>query len=137
MYRQLFLLGMCSASLLSFSSYCFASNVDNIVGTYNCKYHDPTAKPNDGEDIIIIKKSSDNFFKVTHILKGNTTPYVYGVGLFNKNINNAFAYIYWYPKSPKYSYIEYFIINPNNSLSGVFSESNKKYSGTENCKKAI
>lgn len=136
MYRILIFLGITLSTLLSFSSHSFAASVDNIVGTYNCHYNDPTLKSPEGDDVIDIKKTSDNFFKVTHTMKESTTPYVYGVGLFNKNIDNAFAYVYWYPKSPKYSYIEYFIINSDNTLSGVFTESNKKFAGTETCKKA-
>lgn len=132
MYRLILL----AIFLCTFASVCFSANIKSIEGTYICRFHDPIANPPDGKDIVTIKKTSQNFFKITHTVIGSAKPYLYGVGLFNKNINNALATMYWFPKSPNNTFIEYFVINPDGSLSGVFAESNKKIAGSETCKKS-
>ncbi len=111
------------------------STMPDISGTYNCTYHDPLSNPPDSSETITIKKSGSNY-KVTLTSKDNVVPYGFGIGMPSKSVNNAFAYIYWQPKTPATTNVEFFIVKPDGSLDGVFAESNKSKSGTEVCTKS-
>jgi len=112
-----------------------AADAPDISGTYKCSYHDPFSTPPDGTETIIFKKNGDTF-KVSEIGSNSVIPYFLGKGIFNKDINNAFAYIYWQPKTPSSINVEFFTIKPDGSIDGVFAESNKDKSGTETCTKS-
>lgn len=117
-----------------FSSVLFAAT-PNIAGTYHCNYHDPLSNPADSTETITFKQTGDTF-RVTQTSKDSVTPYAFGIGIFNKDIPNAFAYIYWMPKTPNTTNVQFFVIKPDGSLDGGFAQSNKDKSGTEVCTKA-
>jgi len=123
-----------TASLPTFADTAPATAPD-VSGTYNCKYHDPSSTPTDSTETITLKKNGDTY-KVTMTVTDSVVPYAYGIGTFNKNINNAFAYIYWLPKTPATTNVEFFMIKPDGSLDGVFAQSNKTKAGTETCTKS-
>lgn len=110
------------------------SDTPDISGSYKCSYHDPFSTPNDGTETIVFKKNGD-VYKISGIPEGNVFPYYIGKGVMNKNINNAIGYIFWQPKSPTVTTVQIFNINPDGSLDGYFSESNKDAGGTETCTK--
>ena len=107
----------------------------DISGTYKCSYHDPLSNPPDGQETITIKPTGETY-KVLLTAKDSVVPYAFGNGLYNKNVSNAFAYIFWLPKSPTSTNIQFFIVKPDGSLDGIFAQSNKDKSGTETCTKS-
>lgn len=112
----------------------FAASSPDISGTYNCKYHDPKSTPPDGNETIVFKKSGDTY-SVKMISSGSVVPYDYGTVVFNKDVNDAFTYIYWNLKDNTNFGAELMLIKPDGSLDGVFLNNGQKKPGTETCTK--
>lgn len=122
-----------SLTILSYMSIAKSSPRD-ITGTYRCKGHDPyLTNPNFTENLIL-KKNGDSY-KVELIGVDNAIPSNLGIAIFNKNIDNAFAFVYWRPANPDTKGIQFMIIKPDGSLNGTYANSNSKVIGTEVCKK--
>jgi hypothetical protein len=128
-----------SLSLFLFTSSIFAASTPvppNIVGTYKCKYHDPSSTPPDSSETITFEQNGDTI-RVKQIATDSVIPYAVGIGLYNKTVNNAFSYIYWLQRSPNVTNVQFFMIKPDGSLEGTFAQSNKSKSGTEVCTKGV
>lgn len=108
----------------------------DISGTYKCSYHDPSSTPNDGTESIVLKKTGDTYM-VKMISNGNTIPYDFGTGVFSKDMDDTFSYVYWNLKDPSGNFgSQLFIIKSDGSLDGVFSNNGENKPGTETCTKS-
>jgi len=122
--------------ILSLSaSVSYAANAPDISGTYKCNYHDPLGTPPDSTETMVFKNNG-NTFKVEIMGEGDTVPYFIGKGIFNKDVSNGFAFMYWQPKTPGTPNIKYLTIKPDGSLVGAFAAGNTDKAASEECTKA-
>ena len=129
------LTAMLGALALSSAGLYAADSAPDISGSYNCQYHDPLSNPPDSTEKIVFKKNGETY-RVSQIGPDSVVPYASGVGLFNSNVKNAIAYLYWLPKTPTSTNVVFFKVKPDGSLDGVFAQSNRDKSGTETCTKS-
>ncbi|MCW8400618.1 hypothetical protein OQJ26_17705 [Legionella sp. PATHC038] len=129
-------------SCLSFLPTAFAdapatqTSTSDISGTYLCNFRDPFSNPTDGTEVLIIKKSSDNNYRMFKRGIHHTTPTIAGVGLQNKDINNAFSFIFWWSKDLTTTFTQYILIKPDGTLEGKWVQNNKNQAATFSCKKS-
>lgn len=137
--KILFISAFIMLSSLTLSSSIFAADASSsspdISGKYNCKYHDPSLTNPDSTETISFEKNGDTY-RVKQIAQDTVLPYAVGVGLFNKDVKNVFSYIYWQPKTPATTNVEFFTVNTDGSLTGGFAQSNRNKAGTETCTKS-
>lgn len=112
-----------------------AASAPDISGTYTCTGQDPFSTPPSYTEKLVIKKNGDTY-RIQLIGINSVLPYNLGTAVFNKNIDNAFSFVFWNLKDTTNFGPEIFIIKPDGSLDGVFTEHNKNKSGTENCTKS-
>ena len=105
----------------------------DISGTYKCSGINPAANSPNFTETVVLKKNKDTY-NVQLIY--NIIPYNIGTGIFNKDVNDAFSYVYWDPKTPSSFGSVFFTIKPDGSLEGVFSNYNENKPGTETCTKS-
>ncbi|PWY56539.1 hypothetical protein DGG96_02835 [Legionella qingyii] len=129
-------------SCLSFLSTAFAdtsitqTSTTDISGTYVCNFHDPFSTPPDGTEYLTIKKGSNNSYRMSKKGMNDTTPSLVGIGLQNKEQNNAFSFLFWWSKDPTTIFAQYIIIKPDGTLEGKWAQSNKNQAATISCKKS-
>lgn len=123
------------AACLTLTSAAYAADASDMSGKYNCKYHDPSLTNPDSTEVITFEKNGDTY-RVKQIAQDSVLPYAVGVGLFNKDVKNVFSYLYWEPKTPSTTNVEFFTVNTDGTLTGGFAQSNKTKVGTETCTKA-
>lgn len=111
------------------------ANAPDISGTYTCTGQDPLSTPPEFSEKLILKSNGDTY-SVKAISTNSVIPWGLGTAIFKKDVNNAFAYVYWNLKDPTSFGSELFIIKPDGSLDGVFSDNNKNKPATETCTKA-
>lgn len=112
-----------------------ATTGTDYSGTYNCNVTDPVSNPPTFKENIVFKKNG-NIYNVQVIHPDNVLPYLLGTGIVNKDIDNAISYVYWNPSDTTSIGTEFFKVNSDGSLTGVYSDHNKSKSGIENCTKA-
>lgn len=110
------------------------TNPPDISGTYTCKYHDPSSTPPDGTETIVFTKNG-NAYSVKMIASGDTFPYNYGTAVFNKNVNDAFAFITWKIKDITSFSSDTVNIKPDGTLDLIFVTTGYRM-GTETCTKS-
>lgn len=107
----------------------------DISGTYMCTGSDPFTPNNAFSEKLVITKNGDTY-GVKAIPTGNTFPYFSGTAIVNKNINNAFAGVYWNIEDPSGFGTELFTVKSDGSLDAVFVGYGRDKVGTETCTKA-
>lgn len=127
--------GLSMLTSLASASPPASTDAPDISGVYKCNYNDPASTPPHGTENIVFKKSGDTF-TVKMIATGDTLPYDYGTALFNKDVNDAFTYVFWKVKDSTSFGAEYFIIKDDGSLDGVFLGNGGTKIGTETCMKS-
>jgi hypothetical protein len=120
---------------LSFSSTSVLASPPDISGTYICTGSDPFTTNNAFSESLVFTKNGNNY-KVKAIPAGDTFPYFLGTAVVNKNIDNAFAGVYWNIKDSSGFGTELFTIKPDGSLNAVFVGYGRDKTGTETCTKA-
>lgn len=124
-----------ATSFLFFSCGSVLASPPDISGTYTCSGSDPFTNNNAFSESLVFTKSGDTY-KVKAIPAGDTFPYFLGTAMFSKNIDNAFAEVYWNIKDPTGFGTELFTIKPDGSLDAVFVGYGRDKTGTETCTKA-
>lgn len=124
-----------SALSIAFADTAPTSSPD-ILGTYSCTYHDATINPPDGKEILIIKKDKQNNYRMEKKGEGDSTPSIIGVGLQNKDMNHVFSFLFWWPKAPSATLVQYIVAQPDGTLEGQWVQSNRSKTGQFNCKKS-
>ncbi|CAM2951691.1 Uncharacterised protein [Legionella steigerwaltii] len=136
-----------SIMLGTFSCFAFLSNAfadapktqtstTDISGTYSCSFHDPFSTPPDGTEILTIKKGSDNNYRMSKKGINDTTPSIVGIGLQNKDLNNAYAFLFWWSKDMTTTFAQFFIVKPDGTLEGKWAQSGRNQAATFSCKKS-
>ena len=142
MNKVSFTMALATFSCLSFLSTTFADTpaaqtaTTDISGTYLCNYHDPFSNPQDGTEMLIIKKGSGNNYKMSKKGVNDTTPSIIGIGLVNKDLNNVLSFLFWRPTTMTTNFVQFFIVKPDGTLEGEWVQSNKTQVATFTCKKS-
>lgn len=108
----------------------------DISGTYKCSGVDSGSPSNPNFNETIVLKKNGDVFNVQAIHSGDLVPYDIGTAIFNKDVNNAFAYTYWSVKDSSTFGIELMTIKPDGSLDGVYLDSSETKRSTETCTKS-
>lgn len=127
------------AATLVLSIFCYlpltAHAQADVVGTYKCSGYDPLLNDPNFKENLVLKKANNDTYKVELLELNSVLPYFIGTAIFNKNIPNAFAFVYWDPHKPDKMGAEFVIINSDGSLDAVFANANKSVAGNERCVK--
>lgn len=106
----------------------------DFSGTYRCSGTDPTLDTPAFKEDIVLKKDGNNY-KAEIFTVNAAIPYFIGKAIINKDINNAFALLFWNPTKPDRKGTELFLVNSDGSISGIFGYANMTNIGNESCHK--
>ncbi|KTC89512.1 hypothetical protein OQJ18_08990 [Fluoribacter dumoffii] len=107
-----------------------------ISGTYLCDFHDPFSGSPNGRELLIIKKISDNNYRMFKKGLHDATPTIVGVGLQNKEQNNALSFLFWWSKDMTTTFTQSIIVKTDGTLDGRWVQNNKDKAATFSCKKS-
>jgi len=110
-----------------------SSGGSDVSGTYQCQGYDPFGKSNYSYPTVTIAKNGDAYTIQWQSSTGY--PLLLGTGLFNHEINNAFAVVFWDPKKADYFGTAIYLIKPDGTLQADWTLQAQKQIGTETCTK--
>lgn len=110
-----------------------AASTTDVSGTYQCQGYDPFGKSDYNYPTAVFTKNGDTY----NIQWQSSTgyPLLLGTGLFNKDVSNAFAVVFWDPKKPDYFGAGLYTVKPDGSMQAVWTLQAQKQIGTEVCTK--
>src|SRR5579885_1115785 len=128
------LAGTLGLLLISTYSPAFATPAD-ISGNYQCTYYDLGDTSKMYTEKMTIKKNG-TVYNVQVFGKDAVIPYELGTAIFNTEVDNAFAFVFWNIKDSTTYGSEIFVIKSDGSLDGAFSyNNNNNKPGIETCTK--
>lgn len=114
---------------------CFSTLANaepNIIGSYKCTGYDPFKKVNYNSEFAILKTGETYQMKWLEVEEN--IKYA-GTGFFSRTAQDLLVAEFWNTKNPNISGVIIFQVNPDNTLEGSWTFSDKHLIGYETCKK--